>query len=59
MNPIRNDATAEASAVAVKIEPLSIPAALRILGLTARMYAIVIKVVSPARNSVRVLVPRS
>ncbi len=42
----------DATAVAVKTAPLSMPAADRILGLTARMYAIVIKVVIPAMISV-------
>ncbi len=42
----------EAKAVAVNTAPLSMPDALRILGLTARIYAMVINVVMPARTSV-------
>ena len=42
----------EASAVAVNTAPASMPAALKISGFTARMYAIVMNVVSPAKSSV-------
>ena len=48
-----------ASAVAVKTAPESIPAADIILGLTARIYAIVINVVIPAITSVFTSVPFS
>ena len=41
-----------ARAVAVRSAPLSMPAALMMLGLTARIYAIVMKVVMPAMISV-------
>jgi len=41
-----------ANAVAVNTAPESIPAADRILGFTARIYAIVMNVVIPARISV-------
>ena len=44
---------ADATAVAVKMAPASIPVALKILGLTIKMYAMVINVVSPAESSVR------
>jgi hypothetical protein len=50
---------ADASAVAVKIAPLSMPEAERIPGLTARMYAMVMNVVMPAMISVRTSVPCS
>ena len=40
------------NAVAVKTAPLSIPASARMLGLTAKIYAIVINVVIPAITSV-------
>lgn len=46
----------DASAVASRTAVESIPAALRILGFTARMYAIVIKVVIPAMTSVLTVV---
>jgi len=49
----------EAIAVAVNMAPLSIPAALRMFGFTARIYAIVIKVVIPAIISVFTSVPFS
>ena len=39
-------------AVAVNTEPGSIPAQPKILGFTAKIYAIVIKDVKPARSSV-------
>ena len=42
----------EASTVAVKTAPLSIPDALNTFGFTARIYAMVINVVIPARISV-------
>lgn len=42
----------DAMAVAVNTAPASMPAALRIVGLTMRIYAIVINVVRPARISV-------
>lgn len=45
-----------ASAVAIKTALLSMPEADRIDGLTARMYAIVIKVVTPATTSVLMVV---
>ena len=41
-----------ARTVAVKIAPWSIPVAPRTLGFTARIYAMVINVVIPARISV-------
>ena len=50
---------ADASAVAVKIAPVSIPVAPRMLGLTARIYAMVMKVVRPAMTSVFTSVPCS
>ena len=56
---IQNDAIADARAVAVNMAPVSIPVLPRMLGLTARIYAIVINVVIPAINSVFTLVPRS
>ena len=46
---------AEASAVAVKTAPPSMPVLPSRFGLTARMYAMVMKVVIPAINSVRTL----
>ncbi len=46
----------DASAVAIKTALLSMPEADRIDGLTARMYAIVIKVVTPATTSVLMVV---
>ena len=48
-----------AMAVAVKTAALSMPVVLMILGLTARIYAIVIKVVIPAMISVLAVVPLS
>ena len=45
-----------ASAVAIKTALLPMPEADRIDGLTARMYAIVIKVVTPATTSVLMVV---
>ncbi len=51
--------SADARQVAVNTAPVSIPDAPRIFGLTARMYAIVMKVVSPAMTSVRTVVPAS
>ena len=59
MNAMRNMAIAEASAVAVNTEPASIPVAPSTLGFTARIYAMVINVVSPAITSVLTSVPRS
>lgn len=52
---IRIVAAAEASAVAVKSAPSSIPACDRMAGLTAKIYAIDINVVIPAIISVRTL----
>ena len=49
---IANNATNEASAVAIRIACASIPVAERMLGLTARIYAMVINVVKPASTSV-------
>ena len=46
----------DASAVAMSTAVLSIPAAASMVGLTARMYAIVIKVVIPAMTSVLAVV---
>ena len=51
--------SADESAVAVKTAPASMPAMPRMFGLTARMYAIVMNVVSPAIASVLTSVPRS
>ena len=48
--------TKEARQVAISTAVLSIPAAESIVGLTANMYAIVIKVVNPAITSVRAFV---
>ena len=48
---------AAAKAVAVKTAPVFIPLAPSTLGLTKRMYDILIKVVNPAINSVLTLVP--
>lgn len=48
----RNDARQVASRTAVGF----MPAALKMFGLTARIYAIVIKVVTPAMHSVLMLV---
>ena len=45
-------ATNDARAVAVKTAPRSMPVALRIFGLTASMYAMVMNVVIPAMISV-------
>ncbi len=50
-SPIIAQAIKEEIAVAVKTAPESIPLELRIEGLTIRIYAIVIKVVSPAMVS--------
>ncbi len=52
-------AMAELRAVAAKTELASMPAALKILGLTAKIYAIVIKVVIPAKTSVLIVEPFS
>ena len=52
-------AMAEATAVAVRIAPGSIPDALRIAGFKARIYTMVMNVVRPAISSVRTFVPRS
>lgn len=49
-------AIAEVRAVVVNKAPLSIPVTLKIAGLTARIYAIVKKVDSPAMISVRMVV---
>ena len=46
----------EASAVAIKTACASMPDAERMLGFTARMYAMVMKVVIPATTSVRTVV---
>ena len=46
-------------AVAINTASLSIPAKLSKLGANSKMYAMVIKVVSPARTSVRIVVFRS
>ena len=56
---IQTDAIAEASAVAVNTAPRSMPQSPRMLGLTARIYAMVMNVVRPAMHSVRTSVPRS
>ena len=56
---IQKEPIADASAVAVKIAPVSIPVAPRMLGLTARIYAMVMKVVRPAMTSVFTSVPCS
>ena len=45
--------------VAIRTAVASMPAAESMLGLIARIYAIVIKVVIPARTSVRTSVPYS
>ena len=58
-NAIKNVAKADANAVAVKIAPVSMPDAPRIIGLTAKMYAIVMNVVTPAMISVLTSVPRA
>ena len=49
---ITKQAIALARAVAVNTAPPSIPEALRICGLTAKIYAMVMNVVIPAINSV-------
>ena len=49
----------DAIAVAINTACASIPDADKILGFTARMYAMVIKVVTPATTSVRTFVPFS
>ena len=49
--------TKEAMAVASRTAVGSMPAALKILGFTARMYAMVMNVVIPATTSVLTLVP--
>ncbi len=56
INAINSVPSALASAVAVNRAPLSIPAALNILGFTTRMYDIVRKVITPATISVRTVV---
>ena len=48
-----------ARAEAVKTAPRSMPAAPRMPGLTARIYAMVTKVVRPAKHSRRTVVPFS
>ena len=58
-NAMHSVAMREANAVAVKTPPAGMPAAERIPGLTARMYAMVMKVVTPAMISVRTVVPCS
>ena len=55
-NPITRVAITDDRAVAVKTLPKSIPAAERIIGLTARIYAMVMKVVIPAMISVLTVV---
>ena len=56
---MQKHAIADATAVAVKMEPASIPEALKMDGLSARMYTIVINVVIPAITSVLTVVPFS
>ena len=51
MNPIKKQPIAVAIAVTVKAAPLLIPAALKILGLTKRMYDNETNVVRAAINS--------
>jgi len=51
-NPITNVANREDNAVAVKIAPKSIPVSDKINGLTIKIYAIVMNVVTPALTSV-------
>jgi hypothetical protein len=54
---ITSVAIIDASAVAVKTPPKSIPAFWRVRGWTMRIYAIVRKVVTPAITSVLTSVP--
>ena len=51
MNAMRSVPTTAATAVAMKTPPRGMPAMDRMLGLTARMYAIVMNVVMPAATS--------
>ena len=55
--PITSVATKEETAVAVNTLPMSRPAAFKVSGLTIKIYAIVIKVVRPAKTSVLTFVP--
>ena len=55
-SPIKMVGSADMRTVVVNNAPLSIPVSLRILGLTAKMYAMVRNVVIPAMTSVRIVV---
>ena len=56
MNAMHRVPTQDARQVAIKTAVESIPDADKILGLTARMYAIVMNVVNPANTSVLTVV---